>query len=139
MHLDSRELAAAVPTSVLALALDVCVLHTLVAFCGWHYLPAATLSFTAGVVLAYGLSVRFVFQHRRLTSKATEFAAFALVGIAGLVINAAVIAFAVEILGQHYLTGKGLAAGTTFLFNFAVRRRLLFTPSANTGDQRTRA
>jgi putative flippase GtrA len=125
---EPRELAAALPVSAAAFALDVAVLYGLVRFCGWHYLPAASVSFTLGVALNYALSVRYVFSYRRLGSRVHEFAIFALVGLAGLVLNAAVLAFFVEVLRQHYLVGKVVAAGATFLVNFGARRLLLFTP-----------
>lgn len=126
-----RELAASVPASALALTLDVSVMQALIVVCHWHYLLGASAGFTAGVALSYALSVRFIFRHRRLESRAHEFTVFALVGVAGLAINAGVIAFIVEVLHQHYLVGKAVAASSTFLFNFLIRRQLLFTPRAH--------
>jgi putative flippase GtrA len=124
-----RELGAALSASVVALAVDVATLQTLVALGGWHYLAAASAAFAAGTVVAYLLSLRWVFRFRRVGNARAEFSLFTLVGLLGLVINASVIAVAVEGLGAHYLAGKLAAAGCTFAFNFFVRRSLLFTPA----------
>jgi putative flippase GtrA len=125
----ARELGAAISVSVIALAGDLATLQALVALGGWHYLPAACAAFGVGTVIAYLLSLKWVFRFRRLESAHVEFSVFAAIGLFGLVINAAVIAFAVEALGAHYLAGKLAAASCTFAFNFFVRRSLLFTPA----------
>ncbi len=123
-----REFLGALPVSALALALDVGVLYALASGLHWHYQVAAAMGFVAGLALNYALSVRFVFRHRRVAARTREFAFFAAIGLGGLFINAALLALTVEALGQHYLTGKAVAAGGTFLFNFSLRRWLLFTP-----------
>ena len=127
---ELRELLASLPVAALALAADVSVLQLLVVYRGWHYLLAACAGFAFGIAVNYALSVRFVFSLRRLQSQGGEFAVFVLVGVVGLALNAALMAFAVEALHRHYLLGKALASGATFLFNFEARRRLLFTPAA---------
>ncbi len=124
---ERNELAAALPVAAVALAVDVATMHGLVSLLGAHYLTAATAGFTLGVLVNYALSVRFVFRHRRIESRRQELAVFVLIGLCGLAINAAALAVAVEILGRHYLIGKTMASGLTFLFNFGVRRQLLFT------------
>lgn len=124
----ARELLWAVPVSAVALLVDISLLYLLVAFGAWHYLLAGSASFAAGVAVNYVLSVRYVFAFRRLESRAREFLVFTVIGIGGLAVNGAVLALLVEALGQHYLVAKTAAAGTTFLFNFGARRRLLFAP-----------
>jgi len=123
-----REFPRAVLVSALALALDVALLYALASGLHIHYQIAAAAGFIAGLSLNYALSVRFVFTHRRVTSRTQEFAFFAAIGAGGLALNAALLAGMVELLRQHYLIGKIVAAGGTFLFNFGARRWLLFTP-----------
>jgi putative flippase GtrA len=113
-----------------ALLCDVTLLWLFVHFLGWNALAAATLSFLAGTVVAYALSVRLVFQHRRLQDRRAEFASFAAIGTAGLAVNAAVIFVAVKYWGLYYLAAKGIAAGFTLVCNFITRRQLLFTRHA---------
>ena len=127
---ELKELLASLPVAAAALAADVLVLQLAVVYGGWHYLLAACAGFVVGVAVNYALAIRFVFRFRRLHSVPGEFAVFVLVGVVGLALNAALMAFAVEVLHRHYLVGKALAAAATFLFNFEARRRLLFRPGA---------
>lgn len=112
--------------SAIALGTDFAILYVLVNFFGWWYLAAATLSFTAGVGVAYVISVRLVFAERRLNDRRAEFATFAAIGLVGLAINASVMFVAVHYFAQNYLIAKGIAAGFAFLINFFGRRQLLF-------------
>lgn len=86
---------------------------------------AAGFAFLAGLLLVYGLSVRWVFARRRLVDHRAEFLIFASVGLAGLLITEALL---------HWLslqlslgTAKLLTSGVVFLFNFSLRKLLLFT------------
>jgi putative flippase GtrA len=115
--------------SAFALLLDVAVLWTLVQYCKWWYLAAATASFMSGVIVAYVLSVKFVFTQHRLQDRRAEFASFAAIGTLGLGINAAVVFVAVNFFALHYLAAKFIAAGFTFICNFVSRRQLLFVTS----------
>ncbi len=131
---ELEELLASLPVAGAALAADLLVLQFAVVYGGWHYLIAACAGFVVGATVNYALAIRFVFRFRRLQSVHGEFIVFVLVGVAGLALNAALMAFAVEVLHRHYLFGKALAAATTFLFNFEARRRLLFRPGARHVD-----
>jgi putative flippase GtrA len=109
-----------------ALVIDVSILSVLVHYFSWGYLTASAASFSAGMCAAYFLSVRFVFEQRRVRDRRIEFAAFAAIGALGLAVNAAVMFVAVNYLGLEYLLAKVAAAGATFFFNFISRRQLLF-------------
>jgi putative flippase GtrA len=124
----AREIGGYAVVSGVAFACDVVLLTTLVRLAGWHYLLAATAGFCVGSVVAYALSVRFVFRFRRLRSPHAEFVSFATIGAIGLLINAGVMAAGVELLGIHYLLAKVSASGITFGANYIARRLLLFTP-----------
>jgi putative flippase GtrA len=118
--------------SICALAVDMAILTVLVHHFGWGYLAAATVSFSAGIVVAYGISVKFVFKHRRLNDARAEFASFAGLGTLGLCVNAIAMSIAVRIGGLHYLLAKCVAAGCTFVCNFVARRQLLFVRRLST-------
>jgi putative flippase GtrA len=115
--------------SAVALGVDMGILKALVSWVGWNYLVAATISFTAGAVVAYILSVRLAFGSRRVTNRSIELLVFVALGIVGLVVNAAVIWACVSLVGLVVLQAKLVAAVGTFLTNFTLRRALLFTPS----------
>jgi putative flippase GtrA len=112
--------------SGLAFLVDIGVLWILVHYFSWWYLAAATASFLSGIVLGYLLSIRMVFNYRRLKDQRIEFLSFAAIGGVGLAINAAVMFVAVKYFGIYYLLAKCVAAGFTFMFNFFVRRQMLF-------------
>jgi putative flippase GtrA len=109
-----------------AFLVDIGVLWILVHYFSWWYLAAATASFLSGIVLGYVLSIRMVFNYRRLKDQRIEFLSFAAIGGVGLAINAAVMFAAVKYFGIYYLLAKCVAAGFTFMFNFFVRRQMLF-------------
>lgn len=110
-----------------ALLVDIAVLWGLVHFLAIGYLTAATISFLAGAVVAYQLSVKIAFKRHRLRVRELEFICFVAIGGIGLAVNAIVIFFGVSYLGLHYLAAKCLAAGFTFSCNFILRRQILFS------------
>lgn len=112
--------------SACAFIIDIAVLFVLVHYLSWWYVAAASASFLVGLLVGYVLSVTLVFKYRRIQDPRIEFAGFAGIGVVGVAINAAAMAFGVSILGVHYLVAKCGAAGCTFFWNFLARRQLLF-------------
>jgi putative flippase GtrA len=119
----ARYLAA----SALALALDFGVYSGLIRLAGVNYLLAAPAGFAIGLAAIYALSIRWVFRQRRLDDARSEFALFALLGLAGMAINQGVVYAGVEWLTLSYEAAKIVSAGFVFTFNFASRKLLLFT------------
>jgi putative flippase GtrA len=113
--------------SAVALAVDMCILRSLVSWADWHYLPASAVAFSAGAMVAYLLSVRFVFPVRKLHNPYWEFVSFVVLGLAGLAVNAMALFVAISGAGLGLITAKLLAAGCTFATNFTLRRQLLFS------------
>ncbi len=93
---------------------------------GMPYLPASALGFTIGAVVAYLLSIRFVFSTHVIHNRALEFSTFLALGIAGLLVNTLVMRIAVGSFGTNLIAAKGMAACCTFGTNFALRRQVLF-------------
>jgi len=111
----------------LAFGIDTLTLYLLVEVAGLHYLLAASLGYLLGILCHYLFSIRWVFDFRRLPDWRHEFALFALVGAAGLGLNALVIGLLVEQAGLGYLAAKMVAGVLIVLFNFGARKLLLFT------------
>jgi putative flippase GtrA len=127
LRANAAELLRYLAVSVVALVVDTTTLLLTANFV--HYLLAATFGFVLGAMTSYLLSVRWVFQHRRLAAfPKTEFAAFAAVGVAGLGLNNLAIYTAVEYAGLGLLAAKAVAAMLTFSFNFGLRKWGLFRP-----------
>jgi len=111
--------------SAAALALDWSLLILLVK-AGMNYLVAAAISFMAGMVLAYVGSILFVFRGRRARRVTTEIAGFLLISFAGLALNQVLIFVFVHFGGLHVGLAKAPTAACVFMFNFLLRRALLF-------------
>jgi len=93
---------------------------------GVHYLMAQALSFSAGMIVAYVLSARFVFAGRRASSRCREAFGFFAVGLAGLILTQLLLALFVSGAGLALAVAKIPVAGCVFLFNFLARRGLVF-------------
>src|SRR5689334_9766314 len=92
-----------------ALAVDVGTLQLLNAVLGLHYLVASIISFVAGGVALYAMSVRFVFKARRVDNRTLELSFFLALGLIGLVINSVVLYVAVGAWHLPVLGGKLMA------------------------------
>lgn len=113
--------------SLASLAVDQAVFWLLVHPGRVYYPLANVVSVSTGLGVNYALSIRLVFHERRLTSRGAEFAGFCAIGLAGLAVNEGFLVGFVSGFGLLPVIGKIAAAGPSFLFNFAVRRALLFT------------
>lgn len=115
--------------SAVALCVDYGALIGLHRGAGLHYLLAATLSFTAGLAVAWRLSAVLVFRGRRRLSRRREIVGFVLSGLAGLVLTQVALAALVGGFGLTAELAKIPVAGGVFAFNF-LSRRTLFAAAA---------
>ena len=113
--------------SAAALAVDFSTFMGLHRLAGLDYRIAAPIGFSLGLVLIYVLSIRWVFSQRRLKDARAEFVLFAGLGLAGLLLNQAIITVGMEILALPDWASKMASAAIVFSFNFATRKFLLFT------------
>ena len=112
--------------SVVALAVDFGGMVLLVELLSMHYLIAATISFTAGLVVNYLLSRAWVFTDRKYESRVKEFIVFTGIGIVGLLLNNSIMWLAVEKIGIYYIFSKIIATILVFFWNFGLRKMLVF-------------
>jgi putative flippase GtrA len=133
LHSLLRQLLGYGAASTLALAVDSSILALLVKAAGWHYLAASVVAFICGGLVAYALSVRFVFRLHRVRSRSWELGCFLALGTAGLAVNTLVLSVAVGAAGLGLLAAKFCAAGCTFATNFVLRRNLLFAAGEAVG------
>lgn len=110
-----------------AFAADFAALFLLTEFGHFYYLVSASIAFLVGIAVNYGLSIAWVFDQRTIGNRVHEFTIFALIGVAGLLLNLAVMWLFTEVLRLYYLESKAVAAGMIFLFNFGARKLLLFS------------
>ena len=117
--------------SLLALAADLGTLSLCLR--GLHFSLgwSASIGFAVGALVAYLLSIRWVFRQRAFAYAPTvEFLAFVGIGIAGLGLTQALLWLGVVKLHLLPELVKLAAAVVTFVFNYLVRKTLLFAASA---------
>lgn len=110
-----------------AFVVDFSMLYFLTEHLGVYYIGSATAGFLAGLVVNYLLCVFLIFDFRAINNPTHEFGIFAAIGIAGLVLNNSLIWSLTELAGFHYLASKLVAAVLVLVFNFTLRRQLLFS------------
>jgi putative flippase GtrA len=110
-----------------AFAFDFSCLYFLTSYCHLHYLVSAAIAFLVGLAVNYILSILWVFNRRRMGSRLSEFFVFALIGLGGLLLNEAFIWFFTEVLLLFYLVSKAISTVLVYLYNFLVRRFILFS------------
>jgi putative flippase GtrA len=115
----------------IAWVVDFSVLFVLTEYGGLHYLVSASAGFMCGLLVIYAISTRWIFDERALNDRRVEFAAFALIGLAGLALNNLVMFVLTDGLGLYYLASKLVAAAVVLIFNFGTRRRFLFSRRRN--------
>lgn len=120
---EARRYAVA---SAAALVLDWMLTVALVEWFGWHYFFANAVGNLSGLLLAYGLSVAWVFERRRYPNVLAEFGLFAAVGVVGLAANSIVLVLLTDGLDIDYRYSKAAATIASFVTNFALRKWLLF-------------
>lgn len=113
--------------SLFALAVDLGLFSILLRFLHLPWAIAATLGFIVGALTAYILSIRLVFSSRALGHVPhVEFLTFTAIGVAGLGVTQLVLWIGIELLHTNPELSKLAAAGFTFLFNFVLRKSILF-------------
>ncbi len=136
-RLVEHTLARYFVASLLALAVDTGTLSACLRLLHLGLAWSATLGFTTGALVAYLLSIHWVFRERAFArAPAVEFLSFVAIGIAGLGITQAVLWLGVTELGWVPELVKLSAAGVTFTFNYIARKSLLFAASQRTGQPR---
>ena len=113
----------------IAYLVDFGLLFVFTEYAGIPYLISAALSFLAGLATNYLLSILWVFKTRSVENRMAEFSMFTFIGVAGLGLNELLLWIFTGLIGWHYLLSKLAATPLVFLWNFFVRRVVLFSPS----------
>lgn len=112
--------------SGVALLADLVTLMTLRGL-GARAALAGVAGYCTGLILHYVLSSRFVFQSERGSkSQARLFGEFAVSGLIGLALTAAILHVATDIAGLPALVGKLIAVGVSFFAVFVMRKTIVF-------------
>ncbi len=113
--------------SFVALGFDAGGLYILTEWINLYYLIAAVISFTIGLVVIYFISIFWVFPRNCDVNRAKEFLIFCIIGVMGLGVNIAVLWLFTSVFGFYYMISKGFAAIIGFMWNFILRKFILFS------------
>ncbi|NJB94328.1 GtrA family protein [Xanthomonas arboricola] len=97
---------------------------------GWGWYGAAAAGFVVGSLVAYVISVRWVFATRRFHSHSAELATFVIIGCLGLLVVQGVMWSCIEWLGMPGSIARLIAVGFSFTSNFVLRKLILFRSHA---------
>ena len=122
----TREFIRYFSASALALGVDVGGLYVLTSMAGVPYLLSGAISYTAGLLLVYLLSIMWVFDRRTMHHPLVEFSLFAGICLVGLVLNEIVLWLLTGFFGVYYLLSKAASVILVFSWNFFVRKYVLF-------------
>ncbi len=110
----------------IAFVVDFFLLCFLTEWCKLHYLVSATIAFAGGLIVNYTLCLLWVFSCRNINDKRLEFFLFSVVGLGGLVLTDILMAVLTPALNGQYLWAKAITAFFVLVWNFFLRRQLLF-------------
>ena len=115
----------------IAFIVDYCLLITLTEYAHIHYVIAASISFAAGLIVNYLISIRWVFKTSAISDRRIEFILFAVIGIIGLIINDITIYALTSAIGIPYWLSKLGSTVIVYFWNFIGRRSLVFGQGRN--------
>ena len=100
------------------------LLAVLVEGLGVGAVAASSFGAVAGALVNYALNYRYTFRSTR--PHCESLARFAVVSVAGIVLNALVVAVGTATFGWHYLIAQVVATGVVLCSAFAVNRAWTF-------------
>ena len=126
-HTYGQQLFRYVVAGGVAFCVDFGLLWLLHQYVHLSLLLSQAISFSAGVVVTYLFSIRWVFDHRSVSNRTAEFLVFALINLIGLGLTTLLMWFLAEHIGIHYLLSKVLTTVIVTLWNFFAKRKTLFS------------
>jgi putative flippase GtrA len=126
-HLEiTKEFIKYFITSAISLAVDMAIYFVLGKLLR-NYLISACIGYIVGLFVNYILSIKWVFNYRKIKKYHIEFVIFVFIGFGGLLVNEAIIYAGLFWLIIGPFWAKMIAAVFSFGFNFGARKLLLYT------------
>ncbi len=113
----------------LAFIVDFSILMLLYRLFHVHYLMATAIGLLFGFTITYLLSIKWVFRYRSVSDQKSEVSIFFFIGIIGFILSELIMWIGVDILLLTVPMTKLIAAGIVFVWNFLIRKILLFRSS----------
>jgi len=116
----------------LAFLVDFSLLYILTDYLHIHYMISAAISFICGLIVNYLVSLYWVFSTRVVKKVQIEFIIYSAIGIGGLFLNELILWLCTDVIQIYYLFSKIISAAFVYLFNFFMRRQMLFNEKNKT-------
>ena len=113
----------------LAFIVDFSILMLLYRLFHVHYLMATAIGLLFGFTITYLLSIKWVFRYRSVSDQKSEVSIFFFIGIIGFILSELIMWIGVDILLSTVSMTKLIATGIVFVWNFVIRKILLFRSS----------
>ena len=110
-------------------AADYCTLLALKEWLGIHYLVAVPIAFVVGLAVNYVIGIWFVFQRGKLPLK-KELLLFAVISLLALAVTEGSMYALTDLLRVDYRISRVVSGAITYLFNFFMRRAVLYRAPA---------
>lgn len=128
MPVIARRFSLFVAVGAVCTALQYFLLWLLVRDLHWHVIIASSLGFAASAVTNYLLNYNLTFASTRHHVESAP--RFAVVALAGLFLNGAVMLVGISVLEWHYMVSQVLATTVVLFWNFIVNLKWSFaTPT----------
>lgn len=110
-------------------AADYCTLLALKEWLGIHYLVAVPIAFIIGLAVNYLIGIWIVFQRGRLSLQ-KELILFAVISLLALAVTEGTMYTLTDLMRLDYRLSRIVSGAITYLFNFFMRRTVLYRASA---------
>jgi putative flippase GtrA len=118
----------------LAFIVDFTVFLLFVEQLNTNYIISNTAGFVAGIFVNYLISIGWVFSHRSYSRVTPEFFIFIIIGIGGVLFGNLNLWIFVEYFYFEPVHAKYLVTAIVLLFNYSMRKSILFRTPAVTNE-----
>jgi putative flippase GtrA len=125
-HVNRTEFSRYLLAGSLTFLADFMILILLTEFAGFNYLWSNLVGVFVGIVVSYLLCIKWVFLNRRYNQVVLEFPLFIITCLVGVLLNELMLWLLVEFGEVYYLTAKIIVTAVIFVFNFLLKKTLLF-------------
>ena len=125
-HVNRTEFSRYLLAGSLTFLMDFLTLILLTEFAGFNYLWSNLVGVFVGIVVSYFLCIKWVFLNRRYNQVALELPLFVMTCLVGVLLNELMLWLLVEFGDIYYLTSKVIVTAVVFVFNFLLKKTLLF-------------
>ena len=110
-------------------AADYCALVMLKEWLGLHYLVAVPIAFVVGLAVNYFIGIWVVFRRGRFSLQ-HELALFLLISLLALAVTEGTMFALTDLMRIDYRISRIVSGAITYLFNFLMRRTVLYRPAS---------